>query len=482
MYRRTVLRGLTTLSVAAGVSGIATRGRASASFGPTGSVTIEGVTEGVVDESGSIVYVATGDGFAVVDIADPANPSVVAENRSVLDDRENGPLTGIADVKVSGDRLLVVGPKGVPRENMLSGFVLYDVSDPTSPKRVAARETAHGIHNAYLDGDTAYLTGTNDRQPLVIYDVSDDDPAEVTRWSVVDADANWLDVNPYVRQCHDVFVRDDTAYVAFWDAGTWLLDVADPANPSVQAHVGGRDPGTIASSDNETYTEILETPGNSHYVAPNEDASLLAVGREAWDVKETERTGGPGGITLWDISDVSSPTELTTIAPPETNDATRDGVMTTSHNFGWRGDRLYTSWYRGGVRVFDVGTPSRPKRLAAWESRETTGFWTARPSADGFVATSRHDPSRPDEEVKAGAGLFTFPEPSSENAVPVGTVTTSTTPTTAEPTETTGTRSTTADAETSTTTDASTGQSGFGLTATLVGGGLGALRLLRKRS
>jgi hypothetical protein len=88
-----------------------------------------------------------------------------------------GQVTGFRprnDQGESGDRLLVAGPNGGAG---LSGFVLVDVSDPANPERVAVHLTSHAIHNAYLDGDTAYLTDSSrGRGPVVVVDGSDDDP------------------------------------------------------------------------------------------------------------------------------------------------------------------------------------------------------------------------------------------------------------------------------------------------------------------
>ena len=472
------------------------------------SVSLTGALEAVVGDDGTTVYVAAHDGFGVVDASDFGSPEVVAERRDLLADREYGPLKDVYDVSVSGDRLLVAGPRSGLYGDALGGFLLYDVSDPANPKRVAFFETDHGIHNAFLDGDTAYLTGTGlDTEPLVVVDLSGDRPEEVARWSVVDENDKWGDVESFIRSCHDVYVQNDTACVAYWDAGTWLLDVSDPANPTVELHLGGRDPRKVARSDFEAFVETTELPGNSHYVAPNEDGSLLAVGREAWDDAETDRTGGPGGITLWDVADRSSPERLVRLAPPTFEDRS-ESLNRTSHNFAFRGDRLYTSWYGGGVRVYDVSAPAEPMLLDAWAKPDETTFWTAQPAEGGFVASSRFDPTKHEQlsrkekrEPAESAKLYTFPEPSGENPRPArtapapvrpsettGTPATGTT-TAAEETATTETTVTTTTAETTTDdpteiTAEKTGVAtpGFGAAATVVGGGLALARLLRKRS
>ena len=404
MRRRTFLGGLSAVAV-----GTVRGARADRPFEPLARLTVPGATEAVPNESGTTVYLAVYDGFAVVDVHDLRNPEVLAVRRGLLADHEDGPLDGIYDVKVSGDRLLVAGPNHAPFHGGLSGFALYDVSDPANPERVAFHETDHGIHNAYLDGETAYIAGTGaPGEPLVIVDVSGDEPEEVGRWSVEDAQPGWQAVNDSLHQCHDVYVQRDVAYVSFWDAGTWVLDVSDPAAPEPIIQFAGRDPETVASAD-FGLAELIELPGNSHYVQPNAGGTTLAVGREAGDFPGTDRDLGYGGVTLWDIRDLADPWELTTVYAE--ND--------TSHNFGFQGGQLFTSWYAGGVKVYDASRPARPATLAEWADPATTAFWTAKPVGNGFVASSFVDPSIPPEQRRGrpnpGARLFTFPRPRSKN-------------------------------------------------------------------
>ncbi|PSQ12289.1 hypothetical protein BRC99_05500 [Halobacteriales archaeon QS_7_69_60] len=86
MRRRDVLRaGAATLSPV-GV-GSATAGRTGAAddgFEPLGRLALPGAKDLVVDDG--VAYVATTDGFATVDITDPAAPELLAERRNLLPD------------------------------------------------------------------------------------------------------------------------------------------------------------------------------------------------------------------------------------------------------------------------------------------------------------------------------------------------------------------------------------------------------------
>lgn len=387
------------------------RGRGDG-FGPSGRLPLPGALEAVVSD-GVVAYVAVGDGFVVVDVSDPAAPSLLAERRGILADHEDGPLTGVADVAVSGDRLLAVGPAGDRRAEVVEGVAVFDVSDPTSPERVGFEPRDGATHNATLDGRTAYLVGNPlDGDPVTVAEVTDDGLSTVARWSPADADDRWEDVLEPLYGCHDVTVRDGRAYAAFWDAGAWVLDVSDPATPEPVARLGGTDPDALAHLERaDAFMRFPELPGNAHYVLPSDGGDVVAVGREAFDVSSTARRGGPGGITLWDASDPADPVAATTLAPPSPPEPWRFPDR-TAHNFGWRGDRLYAAWYHGGVAVYDVADPTAPRVLASWRD-PGRAFWTAVPAADGFVATSKDGSG--DEATGTpdhlGGAVFGFPEP-----------------------------------------------------------------------
>jgi hypothetical protein len=410
--RRTVLTsalGSLTASALVGTARSATRTTTddAAEFSPLGSVAITSPKETVVSQDGTTAFVANTDaGFVCVDLTNPASPSILHRETDVLGDFDDGPLHGIFDVKRDGDQLLVSGP-GRHGTGGVNGVAVFDVSDPSDPTRVAAYQTDFSLHNAFIEDQIVYLPrNAIDRSELVMVDVSDA-PTEVGRFSIMDRQPRWSEVPRVVRNLHDLWVQDGIAYLAHWDAGTWIVDVADPAAPVIIAHIEGQPLDELTEIDaSEARARSIQLPGNHHVTHLNDDASLLAIGFEAW--AGSDGTGDPGGIDLWDVSTLGEPEQVGHVDPPPTPDPTLDGLWTTAHNFELRGDRLYTSWYRGGVRVFDVADPSAPRELAAWRDPGTTSFWTAQLGVPGefFVAPSRHNPSEPD-----GPGaLYTFPD------------------------------------------------------------------------
>lgn len=423
-------------------------GGPSDAFAPLGSLAVPGAREAVVGADGTTVYVAVGDGFAIVDVGEPTAPRLVGERRELLADAAGGPLTGIQDVAVDGDRLLVVGPAH-PDEEAVKAALLYDVSDPAAPRRLAVHQADYPIHNAALRSNRAYLTandGQDNRLEIVDVEGAGAGSAVLGQWSLDAAAEAWTDVPSSLVPLHDVRIHDDVAYCSYWDGGTWLVDVSDPSSPTAVGHVGERSAAELSAVEDPD-REYTELPGNHHSSAVDESGTLLAIGREAWDA-DGDGTGGPGGIDLVDVTDPGAPEHRSNIAPPPTPDPGRRGTWTTAHNFCLRNGVLYSAWYQGGVRVHDVAEPGSPRELAAWRDAEATRFWTVQRAGPGLVASSMGTDG-------GDAGLYTFPLPEDESG----------------PTETT---------TPSRAVTATPGLGGFGLVTAAAGGGLAWL-LARRR-
>jgi hypothetical protein len=387
-------------------------------FSPRGRLTLADAKEAVVSPDGSTAYVAVTDGYATVDLADPASPELLAERRDLLADEQGGPLEQLYDVKLSGDTLAVVGPANPSRGQTRNGALLVDVSDPTAPEQIAFHSTQHPIHNcAFADG-YLYLTGNGAgtvegrlQNPMVVIDTTGDTPTEVARWHLTDHDEAWVDVPAPFRTLHDLWVRDGLAALAHWDAGTYLLDVSDPTEPTHRGTIPALSPEELADAGGAQYTS---RPGNHHYVTTDESNEILGIGGESWGYeRDGEIRGGPSGIDLYDVSDPTSPEKLSTIEPPAATDTTYRGTWTTAHNFELRDGTLYSAWYHGGVKRHDVSDPASPEQLSWWVEPTEARFWTAQAGVPGefFVAPTMGTET-------ADAGLWVFPETDGTGGTP----------------------------------------------------------------
>ncbi|APW99747.1 hypothetical protein CHINAEXTREME_19100 [Halobiforma lacisalsi AJ5] len=428
MQRRTVLRrsgaavastlslpvvGTRSARATAGSSPRVGSGQDESGYEPLGRLEIEGAAEAVVGDD-DVAYLATTTGFATVDVSEPAEPELLFLEDDIEVDGD--PFLEILDVAVDGDRLVVPGPANRTSGRLFEGFCCYDVSDPAAPELVAEPyETGFHIHNCSLEDDVLYVVGNDPSDNVVVvYDVADG-VERIGRWSLLEHEPGWADVDWIARYLHDVSVHDDVAYLAHWNPGTYLLDVSDPAEPEYISHVSETDLQSQRSVENDL--EIRHgLPGNDHYATVDETGDLLAVGREAW-ATGGEEPDGPGGIDLYDVSNSEDPVSRGSIEPLAAADESYDaGLWTTAHNFELRNDRLYAAWYRGGVTIHDVSDPDDPERLAAWRDPHVAGFWTARVLEPGetFVASSTQAiPNAPTE-----GALYTFPIETGEQADP----------------------------------------------------------------
>ncbi|QSG03554.1 LVIVD repeat-containing protein [Natranaeroarchaeum sulfidigenes] len=415
MRRRTLLR------TGAGILAGTTVGRVAAQdddngYEPLGSVEIPGAKDAAVVD-GEVAYVAATDGFVTVDLSDPAEPEMLAEERGIPED---GPIDAIWDLWPDGDRLVVAGPANPT--SLTPTVMLYDVSDPADPVGIDLYEPGYPVHNTFFEDGIIYLTQHgDDGHPLAIVDTADDELTELTRWSLLQHDDDWSGVNQRLYPIHDVYVQNDLAYVSYWDAGLWILDVSDPGDPEYVNHFGDYTREELEAMDDErALWEPLAPPGNAHYAQVDETGTLLGVGKEAWETEDGdgELVGGPGGIDLWDIEDPTDPEHLSHIPAPEAYDNTQEGQFTTAHNFDIVDGRLYSSWYFGGVKIHNVEDPENPEEIAWWREPDEAVFWTAQSGLPGefFVGSSAE--SDGGFELAPTGALYTFPDERGEQASP----------------------------------------------------------------
>lgn len=204
-----------------------------------------------------------------------------------------------------------------------------------------------------------------------------------------------------INPSHETFVERrgkgrsarDIAHICFWDAGLVSVDVTDPRNPFAVAHFNAAEDADVAPrTTTEFQSQYLGMPGNSHYSRPSPDGDYLFLGAEAY----TEPTGlavnpRPGDIKVFDLSamdlrtpldtespnyDPTAPEPVDCIAPPE---EPAEAALRTSHNFDITDDgtRLYSAWYQGGIRAYDISDPTDVTELAGFLNPNGNAFWGA---------------------------------------------------------------------------------------------------------
>ena len=238
-------------------------------------------------------------GVYIIDITDPASPRQAGFIPSPLGTRVN-------DVKVErlktpffeGD-LLVHSTEFCSGETQgqaidsSPGIILYDVSEPLSPRQLAPEFSLDvEVHNTFIyqQGERAYVLVVQDevRQDFLIVDVTDpSNPVKISArgwqdWFGPDAQlALGQAAIPFV---HDVWAQAypsnhrvpqyagrTIAYLSYWDAGLVLLDITDPASPVFLGDSDYLDPDPVSGEAPE---------GNAHVAVPTADGNLVFLGDE----------------------------------------------------------------------------------------------------------------------------------------------------------------------------------------------------------
>jgi hypothetical protein len=330
-------------------------------------------------------------GIRVFNLHNPRNPRLVSTFADGLSEPQ---LAGTWTEKVivkhvrtrafTGDLAAVsVQPCGMDPD-AFRGFALYDVSEPARPRTLAlygTGERTFGSHELWLQsvGNHAYvytavifsevftspdfvpgvgatIPGTPDFR---IVDVSDPrEPVQVGEWGA------WKELGVFPFDglgavlngnfTHSVIVNraGTRAYLSYWDLGTVILDITDPARPRYLGRT------TFAAGEE----------GDAHSAALARGGRVLIETHETgvWTLGEPFE-GVPGLPTLWSISDPAHPVRLAEFRPPFFDAPCRIfivGVCDTVHDPKVRGGLAYFSWYTVGVVVADVSHPRRPRFVA----------------------------------------------------------------------------------------------------------------------
>lgn len=258
---------------------------------------------------GNYAYAGNGFYLTVLDISNPASPSVVREivlTGSSLDENE----------MIAADGYLYV-----PQWSKLT---VYSLSDPSNPTEVARLPVIGILYGSMeLVGNLLYAAAWT--SGMMIIDVSS--PSAPT--FVGSLPAPLFNGNPDRARDVTVFTSGPStyAYVAYYYAGIQVLDVTNPASPSL-------------------VTTLPLVNG------------LESVGR----VGNTLVAGGGDGVTLYDLTVPSAPTLVTTWLPSPT-EAFYVEWVTLSGNTAYVCDGYL------GLMVLDLSTPASPVLLGSHAPR-----------------------------------------------------------------------------------------------------------------
>ena len=273
------------------------------------------------------------------------------------------------------------------------GVRFFDVSDPTAPRELSHWDESDprgfGIHRSWWNGGRyAYLSNMIEApgvryhwrldraRVMTILDVSDpQSPKRVSDfWHPVQLGEGQAPLDDETFGVHFPLVEEDRAYIAYADGGFAIVDVSDAENPTLVSHV-------------RTFPEL--TDGQTHSCVPLPGRDILVVVEEPLANFGLE---GPKNIRLWDISDETKPTELSTLPIPEpTEEEPYETYYQKGERFGPHNlhenhqgskvvaDKVYNAYMNAGLRVFDVSDPRNPTETASFLPPSPTRLVDPRP-------------------------------------------------------------------------------------------------------
>jgi hypothetical protein len=336
-------------------------------------------------------------GVRIIDVVDPAVPELVGALATGAEfpetDTDSVWVGAVATEAFAGDIAVIAVSLCDNRERNrgrvgFRGLAIYDVTNPTAPlllSTLPSGDRTQGVHeiDVVTRDDGRVLVAATVMQSLIhteglqgdvrLVDITDPrKPIELADWDLRrDGSPAYLDTieadGEEQLHAHSVAFASGgkRLWVAHWDAGAVLLDVADPANPSLAA-------GTPV---------LASAEGNVHSVVSDAAAGLVVLSSE--DLYPRDTRGHRSGWGYQAVLDLGGG-ELGRVtvggaAGDEDERVPLDGFH-TAHNAQLIERRLYSSWYSSGVRITDLSIPAEPVEIGYFVPPPTAdpqGYWIA---------------------------------------------------------------------------------------------------------
>ena len=267
---------------------------------------------------------------------------------------------------------------GAVARDWTAGMAVYDISKAGEPRKIGFMPVAGGgIHRIWYTGGrwayaSALLDGFTDYIFITIDMADPANPREVGRYwlpgmnQAVGETATW---EPTRRMgLHHATVNGTTAYGAWRDAGLVMIDVANPAKPSLIVHRNWSPP----------------FGGGTHNALALPDRDLMVVLDEAvLDHQED----GLKMIWLFDIREPSNPISISTFPTPAEIDYARKPGHFGPHNIHENrpdglvsSELIFATYQNAGIRVFNIKNQYQPVEVGAYVPAEPAVLMDKRPN------------------------------------------------------------------------------------------------------
>ena len=305
------------------------------------------------------------DGTSFVDVTDAYNPRYLGN----LARTDGSPASTWRDIKVFKDHAFIVADgAGAHGMQVLDLTELRDVTEPREFEATAMYTDIGSVHNVAINEETgfAYLVGSSGGGETCgggshIVDINDPlNPVFAGCFAHANTGrsntGNSHDTQCVIYHGPDEDYRGREICVNSNETALSVADVTDKDNPIAVAK---------ADYPNVAYAHQGWLTEDHRYFYSNDELD------EVSGVVDATRT------LIWDLADLDDPILIKEYYSP---------TKVTDHNLYVRGDRLYMSNNRAGLRVLDISDPENPVELGYFDttpwSADESGFdgtWSVYP-------------------------------------------------------------------------------------------------------
>lgn len=324
-----------------------------------------------IQESGGRWYLYMGHlwhrGWTIMDVTNPYKPEVV----KFIPGPSN---TWTIQMEVF-DRKMITSLErmpanwgGDPTQPFDEGVLIWDVNDPVNPALLGQFHTGgNGTHrNGYYGGPYVHLAagmpGYSGNIYVIIDITNPASPTEVGRWWVPGQHVAAGEVpSPGLSLHGPPYVEGSRAYLPYGSAGLVLLDISNPAQPTLVSQLDFTPPFL---SNIGVHSALPLTARN---LALANSESIAEDCREALNHTSLVDIGNPSRPTLLSIFPVPVPPS----GSPYANFCEKGGRF-GPHNINQnqqspyvqKSDRLvYLTYFNAGLRIYDTSDPRTPREV-----------------------------------------------------------------------------------------------------------------------
>ena len=305
-------------------------------------------------------------GWSVLDVTDPTTPQLV----TYIPGPEN---TWTIQIQVAEGKMITAleriapGWGGVDGQAFAEGFFIFDVSEPTKPRRIGHFQTGStGTHRNFYDGGNfihaaAGAPGMAGKIYRIV-DIADPaKPREVGRFSLPEQASGAATSGLKFSLHGPAHIEGTRAYLPYGDGGAIILDISELSRPRMVSQLAFR--GITATQGIHTFLPLPRRRialVNDEAIRENGDENLNMAG-----VVDIRNESQPRLISLFPLPEPPAETGL--------NNFYEKGGRFGPHNqhhpnhqacLEERDDMAYLTYFNAGLRIYDIRDPRAPKEIA----------------------------------------------------------------------------------------------------------------------